>query len=172
LTQNDFQKELIEVKMDVRTNQLSEILIKRYDFINAVSLGISPKGIKHLTQADRCLKTATGLNLSASSAGLMAGGSMSFDPLLNLISVRTAMLKKEYEVEKKSSYIQFIENIFDENYFRKNLKIPSDYIKSFKYYVVDNEKFADVLKQKNITTIDFLMGELAIKYNQIISSEK
>lgn len=36
LTQNDFQKELIEVKMELRINQLNEVLIRRYDYINAV----------------------------------------------------------------------------------------------------------------------------------------
>ncbi|TDD93983.1 peptidase associated/transthyretin-like domain-containing protein [Flavobacterium cellulosilyticum] len=170
LTPNNFQKELFDVKMELRINQLNEVLINRYDYINAVSLGISPSGIKHLTQAERHLKTATGLNATA-SAGSMAGGSVSLDPLLNLISGRTAMLKKELEVEKKLSYMQLIDNMFDETYFRKNLKIPADYIKGFKYYMVDNQRFTNVLKTKNKITIDFLMGELSIKYIEIIACE-
>lgn len=171
LTQNDFKKEQFEVKMELRINQLNEVLIKRYDYINAVSLGISPSGIKHLTQAERHLKTATGLNPTA-SAGSMAGGSVGLDPLLNLISGRTAMLKKELEVEKKLSYMQLIDNMFDERYFLISLKIPPEYIKGFKFYAVDNVGFTNVLKQKNKTTIDFLLGELAIKYLEIIASEK
>lgn len=171
LSQNDFQKELFEVKMELRINQLNEVLIKRYDYINAVSLGISPSGIKHLTQAERHLKTATGLNPTA-SAGSMAGGSVALDPLLNLISGRTAMLKKELEAEKKLSYIQLLDYMFDERYYHNNLKIPPEYIKGFKYYAVDNVGFTNVLKQKNKTTIDFLLGELANKYLEIIGSEK
>lgn len=82
------------------------------------------------------------------------------------------MLKKELKVEKKLSYIQLLDNMFNETYYHKNLKIPSEYIKGFKYYVVENESFTNVLKQKNKTTIDFLLGELSIKYLDIIASEK
>lgn len=171
LTPSDFQAGIIQVKMELRINQLNEVLIKRYDYINAVALGISPKGIKHLTQAERHLKTATGLNPTA-SAGSMAGGSVSLDPLLNLISGRTAMLKKELVVETKLSYIQIINNMFQDEHFTKDFKIPVAYVNGFKYYAVDNERFTNVLKQKNKTTIDFLLGELANKYIDIIASEK
>lgn len=170
LEQKDFQEGLFLVKMESNITQLREIIVKRYDNINAVALGISPSGIKHLTQAERHLKTATALNPTA-NAGSMAGGSIGLDPLLNLLSGRTAMLKKELEAESKWSFINQIDNMFNEDYFRKTLKIPSEYIKGFEYYIVENGRFTTVLKSKNKTNIEFLMVSLAEKYNEIIACE-
>ncbi|WP_291099032.1 MULTISPECIES: hypothetical protein [unclassified Flavobacterium] len=161
LEQKHFQKELFFVKMEPMINQLPEVLVRRYDNINAVSLGIVPKGIKHYTPAERKYATATSGKLNP----------MGLDPLLNLISGRTAMLKKEIEVEKKEFYIQQLENMFDKDHFVGNLKIPAAYIKGFEYYIVENTRFTAILDSKNKTMTDFLMGELAIKYNEIIACE-
>lgn len=157
LEQKDFEEEFFLVKMESNITQLREVVVKRYDNINAVNLGISPGGIRHLTPAERKLYTAK---------------STSGDALLNLMSGRMAMLKKEIVVEGKLSFIDQIDNMFDEDYFRKVLKIPSEYIKGFKYYVVENDRFTAVLKSKNKTMTEFLMGQLAVKYIEIILSEK
>ena len=156
LEPKDFQEELFIVKMEANITTLKEVVIKRYDNINAVALGISPSGIKHLTQAERKLYTAK------STTG---------DAILNLMSGRTAMLKKEVEAEKKWSYMQIIDNMFDQNHFVSILKIPLEYVKGFKYYAVENERFATVLKSKNKTKIEFLIVPLSAKYNEIIRNE-
>lgn len=156
LGKEDFQKEFL-VKMESRITSLKEVVIKRYDNINAVSLGISPSGMLHRTQAERKLYTAK------STTG---------DALLNLMSGRTAMLKKEIVVESKLSFIKQIDNMFNEDYFRSILKIPLEYIKGFEYYIVENERFTTILKTKNKTQIEFAMVSLADKYNLIISDEK
>ncbi|MFV5694725.1 hypothetical protein ACM55G_04710 [Flavobacterium sp. LB3P122] len=94
LTQKHFENDFLFVKMEPIMNVLKEVVVRRgYDNINAVSLGIIPKGQKSYTEAERKLYTATDLNASASLSG-MAGGSVSADPLLNFISGRTGMLKK------------------------------------------------------------------------------
>lgn len=172
LEPTDFQESFVEVKMESKITQLREVKVKRYDNINAVALGISPAGIKHLTQAERHLKTASGLNPEASEGSGMAGGSVGFDPLLNLISGRTAMLKKEVAAEKKLSFIQMLDRMFNEDYFRNTLKIPIEYIKGFEYYIVENDRFTTVLKTKNKSQIEFALVSLAEKYKLIISSEK
>jgi hypothetical protein len=171
LTQKHFQKELFEIKMEMIVNQLREVIIKKNNSINAVALGIIPKGQKTYTPAERKLKTATSLNATA-SAGSMAGGSISADPLLNFLSGRTAMLKKELEVEKKQSYLLLLEGMFDKNHFINKLKIPLAYVKGFEYFVVENDKFTKILNAKNKTTVEFLLGELAIKYIDILACEK
>lgn len=162
IEQRDFQEELFLVKMESQITQLKEVVVKKYDNINAVSLGISPKGIKKYTPAERRLATASSMRLNP----------MGFDPIINAISGRTKMLKKELEVEEKLSFISKIENMFDEDYFKNVLKIPTEYIKGFQYYVVENERFTNVLKSQNKTSIEFLMGELAEKYKELISGEK
>lgn len=156
-----FKQELVFVKMEIMINQLPEVMIQRYDNINAVALGIVPVGIKKYSPAERKYATATSVRLNP----------MGLDPLLNLISGRSAMLKKELEVEKKEIYLQQLDNMFEKNHFIEDLKIPLDYVKGFQYYIVENEKFTTILNTKNKTITDFLMGELAIKYNDIIACE-
>ena len=161
LEQKDFQEELFLVNMESSITQLREVIVKRYDNINAVALGISPSGIKHRTPAERKYATAASAKLNP----------MGFDPILNLLSGRTAMLKKEMVVEGKLSCIELVENMFNEDYFRKTLRIPAEYIKGFQYYIVDNERFITVLKSKNKIQIEFAMVSLAEKYNEIIVAE-
>ena len=157
LKQEDFKNEPFLVKMESNITQLREVIVKRYDNINAVSMGISSSGMLHRTQAERKLYTAK------STAG---------DALINLMSGRTAMLKKEIVVEEKLSFMNQIDNMFNEDYFRNTLKIPLEYIKGFQYYIVENERFTTILKSKNKTQIEFAMVSLAEKYNEILSGEK
>ena len=170
LEQEDFQTELFLVKMESMITYLNEVFVRRYDNINAFSLGIVSKGKRSYTPAERKLYTANSLNAKASNDG-MAGGSISADPLLNWMSGRTKMLKKELEVENKELYMLQLENMFDKNIFVNVLKIPLEYIKGFEYYVVDNERFTTVLKSKNKTNIEFAMITLAEKYIEIIACD-
>ena len=101
----------------------------------------------------------------------MAGGSISADPLINFLTGRTAMLKKEVKIEKKEFYLRQLDAMFDRSHFVDKLKIPADYVKGFEYYAVDNEKFTVILESQNKVTTEFLLGELAIKYNEIIACE-
>jgi hypothetical protein len=168
LTQDHFVNGILYVKLAPIVNQLREVIVR--NGINATSLGIIPRGQKIYTPAERKLYTASDLNASA-NAGRMMGGSVSADPLLNWISGRTKMLKKEVEIEKKESYLRQLENMFTADYFVSKLKIPAEYVKGFEYYSIENERFVTVLKSKNITMTTFLIGELATKYKEIIAGE-
>lgn len=170
LTPESFSDINFTVKLGMVMNQLQEVIVKRYDGINAVALGIVPQGQKTYTEAERKLHTATALNPQA-NAGSMAGGSISADPLFNLISGRTAMLKKELAVEKKEAFMKKLERMFTWDHFVNQLKIPSEYVKGFEYYAVENDKFTVVLDSKNKTSTEFLLAELATKYKEILACE-
>lgn len=170
LTCDDFTNLNFTVRMNLVMHQLQEVVIRRYDNINAVALGIVPSGQKSYTEAERKLRTATALDATA-NAGTMAGGSISADPLLNFFSGRTAMLKKEVEVEKKEFFMKLLERMFSLEHFVERLKIPAEYVKGFEYYAVDNKQFTNILNSKNKTSTEFLLGELAVKYKEIIASE-
>jgi hypothetical protein len=148
---------LFFVTMRPIMNELKEVVVKRPS-ISAESLGIIPYGQKKYTPAERKIVTAT------SGFGI--------DPILNLFSGRTAMLKKELEVEKKEGYLVQLENLFDNNHYVNTLHIPAEYVKGFLYFAVENPKFTRVLKTKNRTSIEFLMSELATQYIQIIAPKK
>ncbi|KAF2341716.1 carboxypeptidase-like regulatory domain-containing protein [Flavobacterium tistrianum] len=170
LKQEDFSNLNFSVNLTMIMYQLQEVVVKRYDNINAESLGIIPMGQKKYTAAERKLQTATALNATA-NGGTMAGGSISADPLLNFFSGRTAMLKKEVAVEKKEFFMKLLENMFSLEHFVDRLKIPADYVKGFEYYAVENEKFTVILNSKNKTSTEFLLGELAVKYKEMIAGE-
>ena len=169
VTQNDLEQNIFTVQLDQEINQLKEVIVQ--SSINAVSLGIIPKGQKSYTAAERKLYTATDLNASA-NVGSMMGGSISADPLLNWISGRTKMLKKNLVVEKKELYLRRIEYLFSDDYFINTLKIPVNYIKGFEYYLVENQDFVKILESNNTALSAFFMGDLAIKYQEIIASNR
>jgi hypothetical protein len=170
LVSENFSDLNFSVKLSMVMHQLEEVIVKRYDNINAVSLGVIPSGQKHYTEAERKLHTATALNPTANAGG-MVGGSISADPLLNFFSGRTAMLKKEVEVEKKEFFMKLLEKMFTWEHFVERLKIPAEYVKGFEYYAVENDKFTKILNTKNKTSTEFLLGELAVKYKELIAGE-
>ncbi|MFB9078865.1 carboxypeptidase-like regulatory domain-containing protein [Flavobacterium procerum] len=170
LTSENFTDLNFTIKLNMVMHQLEEVIVKRYDNINAVALGIVSADQKSYTQAERKLKTATALDPTATAGG-MVGGSISADPLLNFFSGRTAMLKKEKEVEKKEFFMKLLEKMFSWEHFVERLKIPAEYVKGFEYYAVENDKFTVILNSKNKTSTEFLLGELAVKYKELIAGE-
>jgi hypothetical protein len=146
--------------------QLSEVVVERYDNINAVDLGIIPAGQKKYTPAERRLKTAGDLK-PIDFLGLL-GGNMPVDPIINAISGRTARLKKEVDIEKKEMLIKSVEELFDDKYYTDNLKIPANHIKGFQYFVIDDNRFTTALNSDNKISAAFIMAELAEKYKDRI----
>jgi len=161
--EEDMEKELVFIRMEPILHQLREVIVQNYKNINAEDLGIIPRGIKSYTSAGRKLKTADDWNAQI--------GSVTIDPLFNMLSGRTAMLKKELIVERKESLLQRIDNMFENEYFVQQLKIPEEYVNGFQYYLVENDRFAATMNTKNKTLATFIMGELAIKYLEIIAVE-
>lgn len=169
LKEVDFSENLFFIKLKQHVRMLEEVYIKNYPEINAVSLGIIPKGTKSYTPAQRRLRTAGDFK-PIHLLGLL-GGSLAVDPILNAISGRTAMLKKELEVENKEKLQAKIESLYDTAFFTETLKIPAEYVKGFEMYAIDNEKLIESIKAKNKTMTTFLLGELAEKYKQLIASK-
>ena len=152
----DLSKEIIIIQMIPKSIILKEVVVNE-SAISAESLGIIPYGQKKYTPAERKLYTAT------------SGGGI--DGLLNSISGRKAMLKKDIIVEKKQQLLARIDGLFEDKYYTETLKIPSDYIKGFQYYCIDDVPFANALRAKNKTMLFFLIVKLAENYNEIIAVE-
>ncbi len=152
----DLIADLIQVRMSSKSIVLKEVVINEYPNITAENLGIIPYGQKKYTAAERKLYQASG--------GILG--------LVNIISGRKAMLKKEFEVEKKERLLAKIDVLFEDKYYIETLKIPGDYIKGFQYYCIEDADFAAALRSKNKTMAFFWIVPLAEKYNQIIKDEK
>lgn len=74
-------------------------------------------------------------------------------------------------MKKKIDLLEKTDVLFVDEYYTNALNIPSEYIKGFKYYMVENDDFTTLLKSKNKNKIEFMIGQLAIKYIQIIATE-
>jgi hypothetical protein len=159
IQKEDFEKEIFTIKMVDITEELKEVLIEK-SAITAESLGIVSKGMKKYTPAERKFNEAT-----------TGGGFVPLNPILNYFSGRTAMLKKEIEVEKKEKSLFRTEYMLETEYYTETLKIPSDYIKGFQYYCVEDVAFANALQAKNKTLAKFLLINLSKKYLALINSK-
>lgn len=156
ITKEDLLEEVLSVIMLPKSIILNEVVVNESS-ITAESLRIIPYGQKKYTPSERKLYTAT------------SGGGI--DGLLNTISGRKAMLKKEIIVEKKEQLLARIDVLFEDKYYTETLRIPLDYIKGFQYYCVDDVAFANALRAKNKTLIMYLIVKLAENYNEIIALE-
>jgi hypothetical protein len=128
LKESDFDNALFFVKLDPIVRFLDDVKINEYKNINAVSLGIISPFTKHYTPAQRKLRTASNAYPSF-GIGTNVGVTAGLDPLLNWMSGRTTMLKKEVEVEKKETLMNKIEGWYEPKYIIQTLKIPEDYVK-------------------------------------------
>lgn len=162
LKESDFSNDLLLIKMESLITELKEIAIINYKNINAVALGIIPVNQKSYTPAER--KLAAAGDFKWYSPLLIPLGGMSVDGLINSISGRTTMLKKELVVERKEMLQAETLDYFERKYFVETLKIPDEYVDGFLFYIVENEKFVNAMKDKNKTMASFVLSELAVEY--------
>lgn len=153
----DLRQQLIIIKMTLKVTQLSEVVVNENSEINAVNLRIIPEGQKQYTPAERKVYTA--------QSGLL-------DPLLNKMSGRTTMLKKEVVVEKNEKRLLKLDGLYEDSFYTNELKIPKDYIGGFQYYIIEDPEFARALEEKNKTLTTFYIKKLALDYNELLTSEK
>lgn len=170
ITVNDLMSsELFLVKMTAKEVVLKEVIVNENVNITAENLGIIPRGQKKYTQAERQLATAGDFK-PIMLLGLL-GGSMPLDPLINKISGRTKRLKANLEIEKREKNLEKLSYLFDETYFIQKLKLPKENVNEFKLFIVEDNNFCNVMNSKNKTATEFLLGELAAKYKEIIAGE-
>ena len=119
ITADDLNSSSLVIKMTAKQIELKEVVVNENANITAENLGIIPHGQKKYTPAERKVYTAT---------------STSVDKVINAISGRTKMLKKEVKVEKKEALFRKLEYLFEEAYYTDRLKIPLEHIKGFQIY--------------------------------------
>ena len=165
IKEKDFGENLVFIPMPLNRTELKELAIIDYKSINAVSLGIVPANQRTYTPAERKVRTAEELHWY--SPLLIPLGGMSVDGLLNAISGRTNMLKKELVVEKKERLQVKLANKYDKEYIINTLKIPEEYVEGFVFYTAENNRFAEAMRVKNYTMATFILSELATKYREL-----
>lgn len=169
LKESDLSNDLLLIKMESLITELEEVAIINYKNINAVALGIIPANQRTYTPAER--KLAASEDFKWYSPLLIPLGGMSVDGLINSISGRTTMLKKELVVERKELLQAKTSDYFERKYFIETLKIPDEYVDGFLFYIVENEKYVNAMKDKNKTMVTFVLSELAVEYLKLKEQE-
>ena len=167
-TQDLLKNNLLLLEATLIAEELEEVVINRSN-VTSQSLGI-PMGKKY-TPAERRLKTAASLDPTL-GVGMMPGVSVSLDAIINAISGRTAMLKKELVVEQKEMAMQKMETLFTEKYFVETLKLAPEQIPGFKYYAAEDAAFRQLLIEGNGAAIDLKITDLSKNYLDLQTDEK
>ena len=160
ISSDDLRDELVTVKMSRSITPLREVKVNENTAITAENLRIIPKGQKKYSPAERRVHEAT-----------TGGGIVPLNPILNAISGRTTMLKKEVVAEKNERLLLRLDGWFEEKYYTNYLKIPKDFIRGFHYFLIEDSDFVRALKAKNKTLTKFLMNKLALDYKETIAKE-
>ncbi len=170
ITEVDYKSGSVNIEMVAKTTQLEEVKITKQPELDAVELGILQQPAKKYTQAERHLKTAGDFK-PVHLLGLL-GGQLPIDPIINSINGKTKRLKKELAIEREESLLATLSELFDDNYYTKNLKIEPDHIKGFQYYAIKDNNLIKALKSKNKALISFTLLQLSIDYNTLQRSYK
>ncbi|WP_115811975.1 carboxypeptidase-like regulatory domain-containing protein [Flavobacterium aquicola] len=170
INKKEFNIGSIAVDLTPKRIELNEVIVNKHSNITAENLGIIPKDQVKLTTAERRLQTAG--DFKPIHLLSLLGGALAVDPILNAISGRTKMLKKELSIEKKEFLMVKLENLFDDKYYIETLKIPAEFIKGFQYYCIEDVDFARSLKDKNKTMSMFLIVGLASEFNKMQLQDK
>jgi hypothetical protein len=67
----------------------------------------------------------------------------------NLFNGKRKQLKKEVELAKKEQLRKSLDNYFDDVFYTETLGLDREYIEDFKFFLVDDPEFAEILKSKN-----------------------
>lgn len=161
ITEEILKAGFVKAVMSETTVPLPEVTVNDNKGITAENLGIIPRGQRKYTQAQRRLREAT-----------TGGGIVPLNPILNAMSGRTRMLKKEIQVEQKERLLLQLDGWFEDEYYIQTLKIPEDYISGFDFYIINDPDFVRALRAKNKTLTKFLALGLARNYLQDIEAEQ
>ena len=156
----DFSNKLFFVRLKTKVNHLEDVTINNQ--INAVSLGIVPKGVKKYTPAERRLKNAGDFK-PIHLVGLL-GGSVAIEPIINAITGKTDRLKKELVIERKEKLLLKLNDFYTEEYYTNSLKIPKENVKGFQILALDNVKIIQSIMNNNKTMTSFLLTEFSKKH--------
>lgn len=149
-----------ELEAELKATVLNEVKLSR---INPETLGLVPKGQKQYTPAERRLKTAG--EFKPNFLFMLGGGiSMPFDPIINAITGRTKMLKKNVAAEQKEGLISKFGNLYTEEQISRTFGIPPQLVNGFVYYAIEDADCAEALRTKNNDLIKLRLMVLAEKY--------
>jgi hypothetical protein len=169
ISKNDIKKGYIIIEMTIKEQKLDEVVLTGYSKINAQDLGIIDYKPKSYTPAERRFRPA-----QLKTVDIVNFNSIIFplDPLLYLVTGKTKQLKKELQVEIKEMRLEQLKELFEDYYFVNNLKIPTEYIVSFQYYVIHDEQAMQSMSMKDEIVLAFRMASLANNFLNYLANNE
>jgi len=161
ISTESFKNPPYDLEVEPQSFEIEEVVVA--EIISPEALGL-PKNQKHYTPAERRVKTATDLNPKLIGGFGLIGAALSLDPLINAITGRTKMLKKELATERKIMGMENLNNIYTEEQIVSELAIPPHMVQAFLYYAVEDNALAEALKSKNDERAKLELYILADKY--------
>jgi hypothetical protein len=150
----DLKKNVVIIHMVARPLALKEVVVTKK--ARTDDLIKKHKDHKKFTPAER--------KLYAARTGPV-------DILVNALTGRTKMLRKELNVEMSERLLARLEPLFEDKYYVDHIKIPEEYIGDFQHFLIEDDEFESALRAKNKTLMRFLMSKLAVSYNGLMTEE-
>lgn len=175
ITQNSLDSKTLTVYLSENVNALDEVIIGKVltgDLlsdvqnsdakrdINFYDVGIPGYTGRRKTQSERRLQTASSLDPTLGGSLGGAGGSVSFDALINAVSGRTKMLKNRVKMERQevcmnAAIADFSDLIFNEN------ELDESFRTEYFYFASENEKFFELCnRHDDLQMFEFLRQKL------------
>lgn len=156
LKPESFENQPLIITVSNQAYELDEVVMDKDMSVDEVSLGLVPADQKQYTVAERRVFTAT--------SGIL-------DPIINAISGRTKMLKKELATERKKVVLEDAQYLYSDEEVMEKLNIPKAYVEGFWYYAAEDPKFSNALKNNDDGLARILLYELAQKYMKFLDSK-
>lgn len=154
----DFTNGTMSVKMTEKTTELEEVVVKdRAITLKDLGINYTPK---RYTVAERRLYTATS-----------GGGFLPLDPIINWISGRTKMLKKELANEKKNILRTRLSLYAPSSYCIDDLKIPEIYVEGFLYYAIEDPDLFDLVDKYQKDRALLKLSELSFDFFESLKED-
>ena len=130
--------------MEPKPIELEEVVIQNFSHLTAYNLGIINYIPKQYSVAERRMISGVG---SAKEN------------------------KARLENERKLAVIDYVDKLFDDEYFVKTLKINSQYLQAFKIYFSEDIAFRKVVNAKVKNNITLAIIDVAREYNALQTEE-
>ncbi len=148
--------------IDLTGNILRDVGLTQFKIrINPKDLGIPDNTAPERTVEERRYHTA-----------ISSSGGISLDGLINALSGRLKMLKRNIEVSRFVKKVQDARVQFSDAIYVERLKIPEALIEDFVYYIFEDEVATQYVNKGDVLgLLDFMIKESA-KYRELKAQEK
>ncbi|MEH6407300.1 MAG: hypothetical protein V7767_08475, partial [Leeuwenhoekiella sp.] len=155
ITPDIFSRKHISFYLEEEISQLDEVNISDIDLSGRLGDDLSiPKVEKPFNPADAGLPVYTGPTLTDEERKLYTathtgGGIIPIDPIVNMFSGRTKMLKQRVKISKMESRVQKARNKVLDSVYINTFKIPANLIDDFAHFVFENNNANLALVSRN-----------------------